>query len=552
MLADETYLVLGGAGMIGAQVVRQIARQLSPRRVIVASLYQQEVSEAVEQFKREFPRIGFVGFWGDVFLRTEWNWPHRERHAPRAQLMESPERRADLYDDLFGDADEAYRRSQLVELILEHRPDVVVDGINTATAISYQDIYTASAVVKNDFSERALDELVISQSVPQLIRHAVLVHRAMSEAGTRLYLKVGTTGTGGMGLNVPYTHSEDKPSVKLMSKTAIAFAHTGLLFLMARTQGGPVVKEVKPGAMVGYADITRRAVKERGKSVHVFATKIEELAGSLVLRDDESGYEQLGDLQMVVVDTGENGVFTKGEFEAITHLRQMEMITPEEIAGQVVLEIQGSNTGYDVIGAIDGAVMNPTYRAGYLRHFALQEVSRLEQETGTASVALGQLGPPELGKLLWEAHLLKIRYGTLSAVLEHSPTALADALFRLVDGDADLRQTIASVGLPILTPDGRSLIRGPVVRIPEIPGRNAVEVTPELVDAWATKGWVDLRPKNLDVWRQRFERMRREAQLVRGRGSAAVTREAYLSEEISIGSVAGWIFNNEENAYRIK
>jgi hypothetical protein len=228
------------------------------------------------------------------------------------------------------------------------------------------------------------------------------------------------------------------------------------------------------------------------------------------------------------------------------------MITPEEIASQVTLEIQGSNTGYDVIAAVDSAVMNPTYRAGYLRHFALEEASRLENETGTASVALGQLGPPELGKLLWEAHLLKIRYGTLSAVLEHPADALADALFALVDGDEPLRQTIASVGLPVLTPDGGSLIRGPYVRIPEIPGCNAVTVTAESVDAWAAKGWVDLRPKNMEVWRARFARMRHEAQAVRGRGSAAVTREAYLSEEISIGAVAGWIFNNEENAYRIK
>src|SRR6185369_2817392 len=186
-----------------------------------------------------------------------------------------------------GDAEAAYGRSELVRLVLEHRPDVIVDGINTATAISYQDVYTASAVVKNDFSERALDALLISQSVPQLIRHATLMHRAMSEAGTRLYLKIGTTGTGGMGLNVPYTHSEDRPSVKLMSKTAIAFAHTGLLFLMARTRGGPVVKEVKPGAMVGYSDITRRAVKERGKNVFVYSTRTEELAGSLVLREHE-------------------------------------------------------------------------------------------------------------------------------------------------------------------------------------------------------------------------------------------------------------------------
>jgi hypothetical protein len=552
MRGDETYLVLGGAGMIGAQIVRQIARQLNPRRVVVASLFQKEVREAIDDFEREFPRVHFVGFWGDVFLRAEWNTPDREQHRTRAQLMESADRRADLYEDLFGDADAAYHRSELVRLILEHRPDVIVDGINTATAISYQDIYTASAVVKNTFSERALDELLISQSIPQLIRHAVLVHRAMSEAGTRLYLKVGTTGTGGMGLNVPYTHSEDKPSVKLMSKTAVAFAHTGLLFLMARTQGGPVVKEVKPGAMVGYQDITCRAVRERGKPVHVYATRTEPLAGELVLREPEGRYEDLGKLHMAVVDTGENGVFTKGEFEAITHLRQMEFITPEEIARQVVLEINGANTGYDVIAAIDSAVMNPTYRAGYLRHFALEEITRLERETGAASVALGQLGPPELGKLLWEAHLLKLQYATLAAVLDEPAERLAEALFALVETDAALRQTIASVGLPVLVPDGTALIRGPFVRIPEVPGRNTVAVTPEAVDTWAAKGWVDLRPSNMEVWRSRFARMRREAQGVHGRGSAAITREAYLSEEISIGAVAGWIFNNEEEAYRIK
>jgi hypothetical protein len=569
MPKDETYLILGGAGMIGAQVARLIARQLEPRRIVVASLYEREVRDAIAAFGAEFPDVDFVGFWGDVFLRAEWNDPAGT--TTRRDLLASPERREDLYEDLFGETDAAYERSQLVRLILEHRPDVVVDGINTATAISYQDIYAASVEARNGLREvegrvregagagdaleaagRALDALLISQSVPQLIRHAVLIHRAMSDAGTRLYLKVGTTGTGGMGLNVPYTHSEDKPSVRLMSKTAVAFAHTGLLFLMARTLGGPVVKEVKPGAMVGYSDITRRVVRERGKQVDLFTTRTQPLGGPLALRESESDFERIGPLEMVVVDTGENGIFTKGEFEAITHLRQMEFITPEEIARQVVLEIRGSNTGYDVIAAVDSAVMNPTYRAGYLRHFALEEVSRLERETGIASVALGQLGPPELGKLLWEAHLLKLRYGMLSAVLEHEAEALAAELYALVEGDASLRQTITSVGLPILTPDGASLIRGPYIRIPEIPGTNEVEATPEQVDTWAEKGWIDLRPANLATWRSRFERMRHEANAVRGRGSSAITREAYLSEEIQIGAVAGWIFNNEENAYRIK
>ena len=578
MPTAETFLILGGGGMIGAQVVRQIARNLAPRRVIVASLYQAEVEAALGQFRAEHPAVEFIGFWGDVFLRAEWNaaptglpigglrlgQAEGRAATPRSQLIESAERRADLYTDLFGSLEAAYQGSQLAQLIQTYRPEVVVDSINTATAISYQDVYTASVVAKNEFEalaagsgapeqvQRAVELLLISQSMPQLVRHVLIIHRAMAEVGTRLYLKVGTTGTGGMGLNIPYTHSEDKPSAKLMTKTAIAFAHTGLLFLMARTPGGPIVKEVKPGAMVGYADITRRAIREHGRPVYVFASRAEPLGEQLVLRQPEGDYARGEPLQLVVVDTGENGVFTKGEFEAITHQRQMEFITPEEIARAVVLEVKGSNTGFDVIGAIDSAVMNPTYRAGYLRGFALAEITRLEQATHTHSVALGQLGPPELGKLLWEAHLLKLHAGTLSAVLDQTPEALAAALYTLVQADDALRQTIISVGLPILTPDGGTLLRGPFIRIPEAPGSNSLPLTPAARDAWAAKGWVDLRPANLQRWHTRFAQMQREAQRVRGRGSSAITREAYLDDEISAGAVVGWIFNNEEGGYRIK
>lgn len=569
MATDETFLVLGGGGMIGAQVVHQIARNLSPRRIIVASLYQQEVREVVSHFSREFPSVHFVPFWGDVFLRAEWNTTDRRRKRTRARLLESEEHRSELYHDLFGDFESAYQRAQLTQLILEHKPEVVVDGINTATGISYQDVYTASVVAKKQFqalttqsaqgaaadpqsAQRALDTLLIAQSVPQLIRHVLIMQRAMTEAGTRLYLKIGTTGTGGMGLNIPYTHSEDKPSAKLMTKTAIAFAHTGLMFLMARTPGGPIVKEIKPGAMVGYADITRRTIHERGQPVYVFTSHTEPLGEALTLHQPEDQFERLEKLQMVVADTGENGVFAKGEFEAITHQRQMEFITPEEIARQVMLEIKGSNTGYDVIGAIDSAVMNPTYRSGYLRHHALEELTRLEQETESHSVALGQLGPPELGKLLWESHLLKLKYGTLSAVLEQDAPTIAATLYTLVQDDHHLRQTITSLGLPILTPDGCALLRGPFIRIPEAPGTNHVPLNADNVEKWAAKGWVDLRPQNFERWLERFHRMQREAQRIRGRGSAAITRQAYLSDDISAGAVAGWIFNNEEGGYRIK
>lgn len=569
-MSDETFLLLGGAGLVGMQVARRICNDLNPRKVIVASLYEAEVNEAINGpagLRRMFPEseIEFVGEWGDVFLRDEF-----ARHK-RGQLLEDHGHRDELYDDLFGDFDGAYGRSRLVNLLLQHRPDVIIDSINTATAISYQDIYTGSVIARQDINallgqvqagtaaqadtraaQQAFETLLISQSVPQLIRHVLLINRAMREVGTRLYLKIGTTGTGGMGLNIPYTHSEDKPSAKLMTKTAIAFAHTGLLFLMARTVGGPVVKEVKPGAMIGFADISLRTIREAGQPVKVYTPQTESLGNSLALRLPAADFESKGDFTVPVVDTGENGLFTKGEFETITSLRQMEFITPEEIALDCVLEIKGSNTGRDVIAAIDGAVMNPTYRAGVLRQQALTELEHLETQTKIRSVALGQLGPPEISKLLWEAELLKIVYGTLQAVLAQTPAAIAAALLAQLNEDVSLRQAIVSIGVPILTPDGGQLIRGPFIRIPEVPGSQQVAIGPGDLDTWANKGWVDLRPANFARWQERFARMEKSRQALRGKGSAAINREAYLFDEIRTGALVGWIFNNEEAGYRIK
>src|SRR5919107_1662965 len=197
--------------------------------------------------------------------------------------------------------------------------------------------------------------------------------------------------------------------------------------------------------MIGYSDIGFRRLKAKGKgkvgvpgqNLKLYTSRTEPLGvgGRLRLRPEggDDGYETLGDLELAVVNTGENGLFTKGEFQAITHMRQMEFITPEEIARQVILEVKGSSTGYDVIAAIDGASMNPSYRAGYLRHLAIRELERLEEEKAAPSVALGELGPPELGKLLWEAYLLRVVYeDRLSEVLKRPGEQLAAEVYERV------------------------------------------------------------------------------------------------------------------------
>ncbi len=476
-MADKSFLILGGGGLVGLQIARRIAYTLDPDLIVIAALTEQEAHEAVSNLQSMFTdsEVRFESAWGNIFVRSALT------HASRRELLAEDDNRQALYDDLFGRSATAYEQSRLVQLVHQYRPDVIIDAINTATAISYQDTYTASRNAKRHFdrllttldddapsatasaeAELALETVLISQAIPQLVRHVTMLHQAMCAVGTRLYLKIGTTGTGGMGLNIPYTHGEDKPSATLMSKTAVAFAHTGLLFLMARTVDGPIVKEIKPGAMIGYADIASRTINEHGQPVNRYSSRTDYLQDILEIRSERNGFEAFGPLELPVVDTGENGLFTRGEFEAITSLRQMEFITPEEIARETVLEIRGGNTGADVIAAIDSSVLDPTYRAGYLRQQAIDELINLERETGTHSIAWGQLGPPQLSKLLWEAELLRLAYGTLKAVVSDSAESIAAHLYARIENDANLRRTITSVGVPILCPDGQQLIRGPV------------------------------------------------------------------------------------------
>lgn len=554
------FLILGGAGLVGLQVCRHIVRQLDPRRVVVGSLLRREAEEAVARLEREFgDRIAFVPAWGNLFV------PSDVANDGRGALLSDVAVRRRLLAALYDDFEHAYAENHLVHLIRQHRPEVVVDCVNTATGLSYQDVFDGAAKVREWLGEdggiaaqgaRDVETFLLSQSVPQLIRHVRFVHRATTEYSTRVYLKVGTTGTGGMGLNIPYTHSEDKPSRKLLAKNEAAFGHTGLLFLLARTPNAPIVKEVKPAAMIGYRAVRVTTATDKHGNSDLYAPRAARLDGKVLeLSESAEGYDKVDELVVPLVDTGENGVFTRGEFAAITALGQMEFITPEEIARTVVHEIRGANTGHDIISALDASVLNPTYKAGLLRSAAINDLEAAESESGVASVALGRLGPPELSKLLFEAQLFKHAFGTLHAVLDapSDGARLSARLAKAVDASG-VGKTAPSIGIPVLQPDGVTLLRGPRINVPELVG-HSTQVSladPAQVDAWAAKGWIDLRPANMERWLGRFRNMLESRADLRDTGSAAATIQTYSSDHFEIGEVVAWIFNNEMGGYRIK
>lgn len=548
--------------MVGSAVARKLM-EAKPKKVILTSLLKKEAEEICDVLNKEFKvKNLFIPFWGNIFVRHEYKDLNRE------EILNDPVKRRKTLEDIVNELDgKMLGESSIYKMLQKYKPDLIIDCINTATAIAYQNIYKSYLEILNiakskeknyDVLLTATEKMICSSYVPQLIRHVQIIYNSMQKFGTKFYFKVGTSGTGGMGLNIPFTHSEEKPSRVLLSKSSVAGAHTLLLFLMARTPTGPMIKEIKPTASIAWKKIEYGDIRRRNKPIEIFDINPEE---TLKLKDnfsrrDVRKFKKVGKLKTVYIDTGENGIFSRGEFEAITTNGQMEFVTPEEIAENIFRELSGGNTGNDIISALDASAMEPSYRAGFLQNSAVQKIKELEEKNKTHSVAFEMLGPPRLSKLLFECHMLKLIYKNFKNVIKDTPENIGKKVSSLIYRNHKLRNELVSIGMPVLLPNGKEILRGPDIKIPSENEGEVINLSSKKINKWAHDGWIDLRVNNWKEWRLRLINIIKDTEKKYDEhfSSRYVFNKEYWDnfKDINIGKIAGWIFINEEQGIRMK
>lgn len=555
-IRGNAILVLGGYGQVGGAICRLLLKN-EPGELIVTSLKEYEVQRAAAELSRDcLPSTTIKTLSGNLFFR----WEMKDKTLD--QVSKDPCMLKLVVDDNMSELNEnILSSSALFHVIVEHRPDIIVDCITTATALAYRDVYHRYEELTRGVGTEAnpndhvdpVQSLLIAMAIPPLIRHVQILHEAMKRANTKLYVKIGTTGTGGMGLNVPFTHGEESPSRLLMTKAAVAGAHSMLLVLLNRTPGGPIIQEVKPAAMIGWKGIDSGKIMRGGNDVNLFdcpPQQARRLVKGETFRygDVDPGCAVEGEqLHGVYVDTGENGVFSLPEFKVLTSLGLMEFVTPEEIAHNALNLIKGTGNSRDVVGAIEGAIMDPTYRAGFLR----ESVVRRMESLGNSGISYGLLGP-NVSKLIFEACLLKAVFSTVEDFLSTEARVATHALEKWLHGDQGTRQAALSIGLPILLADGEHLLfahRGVVDKEWE---EKPWEITPENINKWASREWIDLRQENVERWQKRSQSILHEREPAIGasssrfdRGDTFWQRDQAGKTIIDPGEFAAWIVIRE-------
>lgn len=502
-IRGSKIMILGAYGQVGTSLSKLLLT-FSPKTLYVSSLREEEANECasyLEKFKTKETEI--VPLWGNVYF------PYRLKDKELKEIMDNEADLQILLNFTFSELSESViMDSSLFQQISEAKPEIIIDCINTAQALAYGDIYS----IYEDLLERRKGDLLrktlLLSGLPQLVRHIQLLYESLKRNNVKLYIKVGTTGTGGMGLNLPFTHGEAVPSRLLMLKSAFAGAHSMLLFVLSKTPDSPPIKEVKPATLIAWKNYGKGKIKRAGRGIPLYdsdsAFNFTLKQGSQFDLRNFPKKQSKRFLEGTYIDTGENGLFSLSEFKVITSLGLMEFVTPEEVASYVVDLITGRSTSKDVISALDSSSVHSSYKAGYLRQSLITEVESLKEE----GITYGLLGP-RISKLLLEAHLLKFSFESYSAFLKKTPDECSriSEEFILKPGNPVITSAL-SLGIPILLKSGSRLIfarRDTEERVWE---KRPWKVSKENIDRFAETEWIDLRRKNMERWKKRIKEMK--------------------------------------------
>jgi hypothetical protein len=339
-----------------------------------------------------------------------------------------------------------------------------------------------------------------------------------------------------MGFNIRYTHGdtgEPGLSTKLLGKVCATGSLTQLLATLGHTPGCDV-RVVVPATLVGWVDphdATVRGVRqhwtadgptfEPGTLPLVDARELVPCNGSVSLREAlaaaDARVARTGeDLRVPYLSSGENNPYAADDISAVTALGQMGCVTKEEVSRAAMECIEGDSR-YDVLTAMDAALLLPTHAAAVERDRLLQGI-RSQRPVGSShrlpSVSIGNLGPAT-AKLLYEIEILRACYETVARVATEATEmdmVLRACSYVLEDGEgAMLRRQLVSLGIPVFLrkgPDHAALLLGERLLFPDARDSQALDRKLDpgdpQVQAWLARGWIDLTGPRMAWWKQRF------------------------------------------------
>jgi len=540
MIANKTILILG-AGQIGEACAIRVLKE-KPDKIILHTLTRQEANLVCLNVKKIAKGTGIkiIPSWGNALVTKNL------MHLTKDELHSTKKNRHLLMNYYYSFLnDTLVQSSSLYYLIKKWKPNIIIDGINTATVVGYQD--DPYSLPRNILSqkgqnwENATEDLLVSNIIPSLIRFTQSLKAAINDFNVECYIKISTTGLGGMGNNLFYTHGDvNEPGMSsgILGKVSAAGIMHQLFWSLSHTPGFNI-KVVVPAALVGWQGIHFGKFRSHGKNLPKIDLdkRIKLKTGAVLSPQKTKKIDEY--FQIPYVDSGENSAYSLGEMTAITALGQMESVTREEVAEACVESVDGS-TRHDLLTAMDLVALGPSYVGAVQRRVILERLSQLEESEGTGSIATNNLGPT-VSKHLFELYLLmRASEFSIKNCIETPTKTLKKKIEDLLSKEVGVRSQIISLGLPIIFENDEAIV-GSYYYVPNLKSKE--KISKSSVDLWASSGWVDIRDVQINYWKSMLRRVYKEVENIEKSEFAILDRNWQGIKSGNIGELLGFIYS---------
>lgn len=477
-MKHKTILFIG-TGQIGKAILNKMLLS-NPQKIIIHNLTEEESIFICNKFKKKYPNIEFIPSYGNIFM------PYSLKDLSNRNLYDKSE---DIINYFYSEISQSiFEKSTIVTLIKKYEPSLIVDAINTATVLgnAYNPEYNFKCY--HEDSSSCSTKLMVDDYTTKIINFVYSLKYGIETYNVEKYVKVSTTGLGGMGINMPYTHG-DNPKINLSSALMGKIAASGvlhqLLWNLEHTMGNNV-SLIIPATFVGYDSVKSEPIEtDKGLLFKRTVPKSYKITDTKKIKYNDTITDEY--LKFPVVRAGENHVYSKMELNVLTAIGQMEGITKEEVANKVIDCIQGKSSN-DILLALNNAMLKPTYLGREMIYDINNKFNNIKYSYG---IATGNLGVT-LSKKLYELYLIKDAYPTVTKLKsENIDNIVKEVNTKITDS---IIEEIITLGIPLLDYNNNFYI-GDYSLVPNVNEDN--NLSKENIEKWSKIGWVDLRKDNI-------------------------------------------------------
>lgn len=470
---NEKVILILGAGQIGLATAHKIA-EYNPISIILHTLTEEEAELAKDTFSNISSETSIIKSSGDIFgvygssnINLDLNY---------------------LYNSKMKDK---YKLSAIYQLCNKYKPDIIIDAVNTATILG-KSIKEYSYVFETNDPAKVQDinnNIMRDNPIMILINFINSLKIAMNHNKVDKYIKVSTTGLGGMGFDMPYTHGEqnnDCLSDELMGKISTSGIIHQFLWTLSHTLGYNI-SVIVPATCVGWGRISNDIISNDLGQVLLLDYE-QKLNSDVQFPLTPSKSINLNNkLRGPIVYAGENNAYTLSEIELLTSLGQMESISKEEVANAVIEDING-NSKHNILRSMDLSILGPTYFGRRNRDIIINKLKRSHIDN-EGTITTGNLGP-KVTKHIYELYLILSSCNSSIQKLKNlKKVDVVESVSQMIVMNKKIRTEILSMGLSIMAEKYYYYNRNTI--------NSTLIINNEELEINIEKNWVDLRKNNI-------------------------------------------------------